>query len=82
MAGSWRQEHSPSSEEKPEAELYRGGGGLLFTGLFLSLLSYFTEDHQARDDTTHSELGPSHIIINQENVPQACLQAKSVEVFS
>lgn len=54
----------------------------MITGLFLSLLSYFTQDHQARDDTTHSELGPSHIIINQENVPQACLQAKSVGVFS
>jgi hypothetical protein len=41
---------------------------VLLTGL-LSLLSYGTQDHQPRDDTTHRRLGPPHqsLIKNMTN---------------
>ena len=39
----------------------------------LSLLSSTTQDHQFRDGTTHSGLGPPPCTINLENVLQACL---------
>lgn len=43
-------------------------------GLF-SLLSYTIQDGQPRDGNTHNGLGPPISIIDQENVPQAYLQA-------
>jgi hypothetical protein len=38
-------------------------------------LCYSTQDYKPRSGTTHSELDPPTPIINEENVPQACLQA-------
>lgn len=54
----------------------------------LGLLSLTLQDHVLRGGIAHNELGPPSIT-NQENGPQACLQASmheggvfSVEVFS
>lgn len=44
--------------------------------------SAFHITHLLRDATAHSGLGPSTSIINQENVPQTCLQANLMQVFS
>lgn len=48
---------------------------------YLSSLSYTSYDHQSRTDTTHTGLDPPTLIINQENVPQACLQANLIEAL-
>lgn len=56
----------------------RGHGEERLTGL-LSQLSY---GHQPRSGTAHSELCPPTSTANQENAPQACLQANQVEAFS
>jgi hypothetical protein len=52
--------------------------GLLPHGL-LNLLCYSTQAHQARDNTTHSELDPPKSNINQEN---ACPTTSLVGRFS
>ena len=44
----------------------------------LRWLSYSTEKYKAKGGTTHSELGPLTLIINQENEPKICPQVNSV----
>lgn len=46
-----------------------------------SLLSYILQDHLPRGGPTHSGLGLSTSIINQENVPQSCPQAGLIEAI-
>ena len=48
----------------------------------LSLLSYRTQDHQPRDGTAHSELGPPLSITNERNAFPASLQPDLMEAFS
>lgn len=46
---------------------------------------YTSQDHQPRDDTSHSRLKPVTSIVNQENDPHTekdLLQANAVEAFS
>jgi hypothetical protein len=54
--GAWRQELM----QRP----WRGAAYWLASPGLLSLLSYRTQDHQARDGTTHNGLGPPHLITN------------------
>ena len=51
---------------------WKSAANLLALCGLLSLLSYSARDHQSRNGTAHSELGPPISIINQENAPQAC----------
>lgn len=48
----------------------------------LNFPSYTTEDHLTSSATSHSELDPPTLIINQENAPQSCLQANLMEAVS
>ena len=50
--GTWRQELMQT--------LWTGTAHWLAPHGLLSLLSYRTQDHQARDGTTHNGLGPPH----------------------
>lgn len=47
----------------------------------LGLLSCSSQDHQSWSGTTHSELVPCTIIINQENAPQAGPQVSLMRTF-
>jgi hypothetical protein len=57
-AGTWRQELKQSPQRSAAYWLVPQG--------FLSLLSYTTQDHSPRSDTTHSGLGPPASVLNQE----------------
>ena len=46
------------------------------------MLSYTIQDHLTSSATSHTELGPPTLIINQENAPQSCLQANLMEAVS
>ena len=70
----------PLRDIRAETEAETKEEWLALQGL-LRLLSY-TQDHLLRSGTTHSELGPPISIINQENVPQTCLQTSLTETFS
>ena len=48
----------------------------------LSLISYSTQDHGARNGPAHSVLDPPTSTVNRENAPQYYLQAILVGVFS
>jgi hypothetical protein len=71
------QDRNSEQETGARRSWYKSHGGLLLTGL-LSLLSYRTQDHQPRDDTTHNRLGSPPLIINGENA----LQLDLMEAFS
>jgi hypothetical protein len=43
---------------------WRGAAYWLVSRGFLSLLSCRTQDHQAKDATTHNGQGPPHLITN------------------
>lgn len=64
------------SEAMEDAEYWLALPGLL------TLLSCNTQDHQHRDDVNHSELSPPITNINEENIPQTCLQANFVGTTS
>jgi hypothetical protein len=44
--------------------------------------THTTHDPLPESDVTHSRLGPPTSIINQEKVPQTCLQASLLEAYS
>ena len=48
----------------------------------LRLLSYTPRDHLPNYNTIHIGLGPSTSVINQNTIPQTCLQASLREAFS
>lgn len=67
----------PKLMQKP----YRNPSYWLVPHGFFRLLYYNIYNHQGKDNTAHSELGPSIPIINQENVPLACPQVNLMETF-
>jgi hypothetical protein len=74
QAGTWRQELMQMPWR--DAAYWLAPHGLL------RLLSYRTQDHQAKDGTAHNGLGPPPSITNHANVLQACLQPNCMEAFS
>jgi hypothetical protein len=82
--------HSSSSEEVrtgiqagQEPRATKGCCLLAAPPGLLSLLSYRNQDHQLRDGSTHSGLGPPpHQLLSKKMVPEACLQLDLMEAFS
>lgn len=60
---------------------WRNAAFWLVTNSFLNLLSYSTQDHQPRGDTTCSKLDPPPSVISPENAPHACPQASMVRAL-
>lgn len=73
-----RQDHTVGTEREAMEE-----SCLLASSPGLSRLGFYTAQvHLSRGGTTRSDGSPhTHIVINQENTPQICLQATLVESF-
>lgn len=73
-----RNSRQNAGQELKHQEL--GGAQLYLCALHgcSACLPYTTQNHLPRGGTTHSELGPSTPIINQENAPQAALPGHSL----
>ena len=69
-------------EAGADAEAVEGAAYWLASHGLLSLLSYRTQGHQPRVETTQNGLGLPPSITNYENALQACLQPDLIEVTS
>jgi hypothetical protein len=58
------QDRNSEKELRADAETTESAAYWLAPRGLLSLLSYRTQDHEARSDTTHHELGLPSLIIN------------------
>lgn len=66
---SVRYPSNPGQETRSEKKTTEKSATWLASHGFLGLLSYATLYHLSEDDTSHSELGPPTLIVNQENAP-------------
>lgn len=67
--------------EGTDAEAMEECCGWLALCVMLNLLSYTIQDHQPRDSTIHSGLGPPISINNFENVLESCIQTDLMEAY-
>lgn len=79
---SVRYPSNPGQETRNETKTTEKSATWLASHGFLGLLSYTTLYHLPKDGTSHSELGPPTLIVNQENAPTIMPTSLLMEAIS